>query len=101
MNLYEIRKKHKVTQEELSKIIGTTVRAYSNWEAERNEPSCTALIKIADYYGCSTDYLLGRVPTTKEMTPLQENIITVLNNLSKEKQNSVLDFAKFISIDDK
>lgn len=55
-----LRKERKLTQTELGNILGYTNRQYQRMEyGEINVPSLT-LIKLADYFGVTTDYLLGR-----------------------------------------
>lgn len=55
-----LRKERKLTQTELGDILGYTNRQYQRMEyGEINVPSLT-LIKLADYFGVTTDYLLGR-----------------------------------------
>ncbi|MBR3163547.1 MAG: helix-turn-helix transcriptional regulator [Clostridia bacterium] len=50
----------KLTQEEFAKKIGYTRSAVSAWEIGRNEPSNDDIVKLADFFGVSTDYLLGK-----------------------------------------
>jgi len=55
-----LRKERKLKQAELGDILGYTIRQYQRMEyGEINVPSLT-LIKLADYFGVTTDYLLGR-----------------------------------------
>lgn len=58
--LIKLRKELNLTQEELAQKIGYTRTAISAWEIGRNEPSNADTIKLADYFGVSTDYLLGK-----------------------------------------
>lgn len=44
----------------VEKKIGLTRGSISNWIAEKAKPSVDALIKIADYFNVSIDYLVGR-----------------------------------------
>ena len=44
----------------MSKEIGVSRQVYSNWENEINQPDYNFLVKLADFFGVSTDYLLGR-----------------------------------------
>ena len=64
MNLKEkikdFRKNLNKTQQDLCEILGLPRYIVSNWEQGRSEPSADDLIKLADYFGCTTDYLLGR-----------------------------------------
>ncbi|MBE5814289.1 MAG: helix-turn-helix transcriptional regulator [Clostridiales bacterium] len=48
------------TQAEAAQAIGLKASAYSMYEGERREPGFDTLVMIADHYGVSTDYLLGR-----------------------------------------
>lgn len=58
--LKALRKERKITQTELGNILGLTNRQYQRTEyGEVNVPSLT-LIQLADYFGVTTDYLLGR-----------------------------------------
>lgn len=54
-----LRNDKNLSQKEVTNIIGVTVSAYSNYEQEIREPSYDILIKLAKFYGVSTDYLLG------------------------------------------
>lgn len=47
------------TQQEVADAVGITRTAYTHYETGRNEITVPSLIKIADFYGCSTDELLG------------------------------------------
>lgn len=58
--LIKLRKELNLTQEELAQKIGYTRTAISAWEIGRNEPSNTDTIKLAEYFGVSTDYILGK-----------------------------------------
>ena len=60
MRLKEIRKENKKTQQELATFLNTTHQTYSRYELETSEPTIETLCKLADYYGVSLDYLVGR-----------------------------------------
>lgn len=56
----ELRQARHMTQVELAKALGLTKQCMSNWENDNVAPSVEMLVKIADYFCVSTDYLLGR-----------------------------------------
>lgn len=58
--LRELRLKKKLTQEELGKIIHVTKVSISGYESGERTPDTENLSKLADYFGVSTDELLGR-----------------------------------------
>lgn len=55
-----LRKEKGITQENLSAMIGISQVTVSEYENGRNFPSADNLIKLADFFGVSTDYLLER-----------------------------------------
>lgn len=57
--LKELRIEKGKTLKEVSKEIGVSISAYSNYEQGIREPSYDILKKICMYYGVSADYLLG------------------------------------------
>ena len=66
-NLMELRKKKKVTQEQLAKFCGVTKASVSKWETRQTMPDVLLLPKLAAFFGISIDELLGyEVYLTKE-----------------------------------
>ena len=58
--LRELRLQHSLKQRELAEFLGMTLRNYQRIEnGEINIPTLT-LCALADYFGVTTDYLLGR-----------------------------------------
>ena len=60
-NLSLLRKKKNMEQMLLAKVLGVSQQTNSRWENNVVEPDIKSLIKIADYFDVTTDYLLGRV----------------------------------------
>lgn len=56
----ELREDGHLSQYKLAKIIGVSQKAIDYWERGINEPKASYIIKLADYFGVSADYLLGR-----------------------------------------
>ena len=59
--LHEERKKHGYLQRTLSKELNLSASVISSYETGERTPSIQVLMELADLYGCSVDYLLGRV----------------------------------------
>ena len=59
-HLRTIRKSHKSTQKQVATAIGVAERNYQDWEYGNIKPGFDALIALADYFGVSLDYLVGR-----------------------------------------
>ena len=56
----ECRRKAGLTQQEAAEQMGMVFRTYRRYECGEAEPPLPALVKIADFYGVSLDYLAGR-----------------------------------------
>ena len=59
--LLELRKEKGVSQAKLAKDLGVSFSVVCYWETNRSEPTAPNLVKLADYFGVSVDFLLGRV----------------------------------------
>ena len=57
--LRELRKNCKMTQETLGEKLGVSKNAISYWESGDTQPSIEIIVKLADIFKVSTDYLLG------------------------------------------
>jgi len=60
VKLLYLIKKEKLKQKEIAAILGIDQRVYSNYEIGKREIPTHLLIKLADYYNTTTDYILGR-----------------------------------------
>lgn len=58
--LRDLRENKNLTQTELSKILYCSQRVYSNYELGDIDIPTAVLIRLADYYDVSVDYILGR-----------------------------------------
>lgn len=59
-----------ITQVELAKLLGVTKQSVSNWENDNILPSIDMLIRLAEFFQVSTDYMLGL--DTKETIDVTE-----------------------------
>ncbi|MBO5918229.1 MAG: helix-turn-helix transcriptional regulator [Oscillospiraceae bacterium] len=55
-----LRKERKIQQKELADLLGISIRGYQFYESEDNEPNIKVLTVLADFYGVTIDYLVGR-----------------------------------------
>lgn len=65
MRLKELRKKKGISQLRLATDLNTTQNTISRYETGEREPGIDELIKIADYFNVSVDYLIGRTENPK------------------------------------
>ena len=60
MRLKEVRKAKGLSQLKLALDLNTNQNTISRYESGQREPGLTELVKIADYFDVSVDYLLER-----------------------------------------
>lgn len=60
IKLKELRKESGKTQNEVASYLKITQAGYQKYENMQTEPSIENLIKLADLFGVSLDYLCGR-----------------------------------------
>lgn len=60
MKLKDIRKQRNLTQKQVADYLQTSQQAYNYYENEKYEPSIDMLIKLADLYNTSIDFIVGR-----------------------------------------
>lgn len=65
MRLKELRKKKGISQLRLATDLNTTQNTISRYETGEREPGIDELVKIADYFNVSVDYLIGRTENPK------------------------------------
>ena len=58
--LFELLDSKNIKAFQLSKDTGISSGNISDWKSGRSSPNVEALIKIADFFDCSADYLLNR-----------------------------------------
>ena len=58
--LRDLREDHDLKQKEVAQLLDIDQRVYSNYETGKHTLPVRYLLQLADYYGTSTDYILGR-----------------------------------------
>lgn len=75
--LKELRNSKNLSQEELGEILGVRKSSISNWETDKATPTYDILIKLAQYFNVTTDYLLGF--TQEDMDRIEQLRIALKN----------------------
>ena len=63
----ELREDNDLTQREVAEMLGMSQTGYSKYETGTNDIPIAILIKLADFYNVSVDYLLGRTNKTRRI----------------------------------
>ena len=67
--VYDLREDHDLTQKAIAEYLSINPNVYRRYEKGVREFPLEIVVKLADYYQVSTDYLLGR---TDDPTPPSE-----------------------------
>ncbi len=59
-HIRDLREDHDLSQKAVAEMLGMSQTGYSKYETGENDIPTAVLIKLADFYKTSVDYLLGR-----------------------------------------
>ena len=71
-NIYDLRKKRNMTQDELAEKMGVSSQAVSKWEKDLSIPDLSILIELSNYFHISLDELVKEKESTVDFLPLEE-----------------------------
>lgn len=95
--LRELRKAKNLTIVKTAESLNMPFETYRSYEAGKNQADYETLIKLADFFGVSVDYLLGRdiltdeeraagaaLTVRKEITPLEDDLLYAFREIGKK-----------------
>ena len=102
--LKELRNSKKLSMQELTDKVSMNFSTYQNYESGKRIPTVDALMKLSDFYGVTTDYLLGREPQKEtslrefakaaDLKELEEILVKEYLELTDKQREKVLDFLR-------
>lgn len=87
--LRELRLARGISQEEVARHIGITRSAYSHYEINNRQPVYETLIKLADFFDVSLDYIIGgNPPKYRDSAANAEDteILRLLQDMNQEQR---------------
>ncbi|MBP3434037.1 MAG: helix-turn-helix transcriptional regulator [Clostridia bacterium] len=57
--LKDLRKQREMSQMDLAVATGISQSAIAKWELGKTEPTASAIVNLANFFGETTDYILG------------------------------------------
>ena len=102
-NLGKLRREKGLSQRQAAAELGVSQALLSHYENDSREPRLDFVVKICDYYGVTTDYMLGRtkergyvatrlsakvsgiLDSIEELRSAEENLISKLRMLTKKE----------------
>ena len=111
MRLMELREERNLTQNDIARAIDTSRTNIGRWEKGLNEPAASYLIKLAEFFEVSTDYLLGleddigikkfsapiKNEKPDELSPDGKELLAIFNSLDSDYQAQILGYARYCS----
>ena len=95
-NLKLLRKKRGISQQALAEALGTTQQSINQYENHSIEPDIATLVRIADYFGVTIDFLVGhkQISDTGQsiswlMSEDEITVITKYRNLRLDQRSCV------------
>lgn len=84
-NLKALRKEKNISQQQLANILEISQQAINKYENHKVEPDISTLIAMADYFGVTLDYLVGRF----ESEYSEDNVV-----ITDSEKELILNFKK-------
>lgn len=109
----ELRKDKGLLQKELAQLLGVSIGTISNYETGVHNPEIETLIKLADFFHVSVDYMLGRIKFRGALDILNSPITAddkavtvgeVLNDivsLSDDNRKALIEYLKLLKMKEK
>ena len=103
--LKKLREKNKLTQEQLAEKLMISKATVSHYEQGINKPNLDTIIKLAEIFDVSVDYLLGRTSVSTPFSSLKksftseislDDFITMLLSLDEQQQNDLITQMEYI-----
>lgn len=102
--ILQLRQQYHLTQKALGAKLFVSQKSIDNWEKNITEPTATVLVRMADFFGCSIDYILGREDELGNIpaypSDFDQESMTLLNyykNCDETNKKSLLSYARFLS----
>lgn len=103
-----LRKDKGLSQIQLADALKVSKACISMIEIGKNEPTANTLIRYADFFECSTDYLLEREDDfgnitiksekqTAELSPDGQELLEIFNSLEREHRAQILEYARYFA----
>ena len=72
--LRELREEHNLLQKEVCDILGVSQQQYSHLESGKSMLNSEQMVKLAEYYNVSADYILGLIQRPRPLHEYKKNM---------------------------
>lgn len=88
--LKELRIKRDLSQQYVADVLGVSQQAYANYEAGKREPDFDTIVKLAVFFGVTTDYLFEKSDQKKPLVNGDEELTEYLEELKNREELRML-----------
>jgi transcriptional regulator with XRE-family HTH domain len=90
INLKELRTERNLTTQQMADFLGVSKGSYNYYELGKTEPSIDKIIKLADFFCVSTDYLLNaNIYSTSGISSEDREILKKFHSLDPRHQEVI------------
>lgn len=91
MNIKNIRARKGLTQAEVASALGVSSVVYSRYETGSRQPSIDMLVQMADIFGVTVDYLLGRrIAEDSSLSDFERRLLNAARNADERARQDAL-----------
>ena len=98
INLKKLREETGISQKQLAENIGVSQQSINKYENHNIEPDIATLIRIADFFNTSVDYVIGNTEVrrkveivhTFELNADEERLLTHYRKLNQKQKDSII-----------
>ncbi|MBP5307757.1 MAG: helix-turn-helix transcriptional regulator [Clostridia bacterium] len=100
LRIKELREEKNLSQKEVADAIKTNQSTVARWENGEHFPSGEFVIKLADLFQCTADYLLGReddfgnISSNANLSPDEENLLQLYRRAYGSVKNMITEDVK-------
>lgn len=99
-NLKVLRNKANMSQKALADLLFVSQQTVAKWETNRATPNPDTVVKLADIFDVTTDYLLGKEnepsPQKDPLEGVQFAFYGDVSDFTEEEKQDLADFVEFI-----
>lgn len=101
-NIKKLREENKMSMMQLAKILNVSDAGICKWENGQHEPKASYIVAIANYFGITTDELLGRENYAtgivevvgEQLTNDEKELLELYRKMNFQNKNQLIGFAK-------
>lgn len=101
LKLKELRKLRKISQKELANQLGFAQNTLSQYETGMHQPDNVTLMKIAEFFDVSVDYLLGKNDNKEKTNNKVNELLPDIDDLTPENKEDLRKYYELLKIKQK